>query len=59
MALDAAAAETDAGRMLDGYARRCREVLERSAPLHHVLRSAAAVDPESAALLAPASSTSG
>jgi TetR/AcrR family transcriptional regulator, regulator of autoinduction and epiphytic fitness len=48
----AAAAETDAGRMLDGYARRYRKVLERSAPLHHVLRSAAAVDPEAAALLA-------
>ena len=46
----AAAAEADAGRMLDGSARRCREVLDRSAPLHHVLRSAAAVDPEAAAL---------
>ena len=38
--------------MLDGYACRCREELDRSAPLHHVQRSAAAVDPEAAALLA-------
>ena len=38
--------------MLDGYARCCREVLDRSAPLHHALRSAAAVHPEAAALLA-------
>jgi TetR/AcrR family transcriptional regulator, regulator of autoinduction and epiphytic fitness len=48
----AAGEEGDAGRMLDGCSRRCREVLERSAPLHHVLRRAATVDPEAAALLA-------
>ena len=47
-----ATAEADAGRMLDGCARRCREVFDRSAPLHHVLRRAAAVDAEAAALLA-------
>ena len=50
--VEAIGLEADAGRMLDGYARLCREVLDRSAPLHHVLRSAAAVDPEAAALLA-------
>lgn len=43
-------AEDDAGRMLDGWARRCREVFERSAPTLHALRGAA-VDPEAAALL--------
>ena len=47
-----AAEEGDAGRMLDGCARCCREQLDRSAPLHHVLCRAAAVDPEAAALLA-------
>jgi len=48
----AAAEAEDAGRMLDGWARRCREDFERSASLHHGLRRAAAVDPEAAALLA-------
>jgi hypothetical protein len=52
MSVEAIGLEADAGRMLDGYARRCQEVLDRSAPFHHVLRSAAAVDPEAAALLA-------
>jgi hypothetical protein len=47
-----AADEGDAGRMLDGCARHCREVLDRSARLHHVLCRAAAVDPDAAALLA-------
>ena len=50
--VDAIGFEADAGRMLDGYARLSREVLDRSAPFHHVLRSAASVDPEAAALLA-------
>lgn len=50
--LDAgAAAEADAGRMLDGSARRCREVLDHTVPLHHVPRGGAGVDP-AAALLA-------
>lgn len=46
----AAAAETDPRRMLAGYARLARGVLERSGPLQHVLRTAAA-DPDCAGLL--------
>jgi hypothetical protein len=49
-----AAAEADAGRLLDGSARRCREVLDRGAALRHVPRGAAAVDPKAAALFARA-----
>lgn len=48
----AAASEQDPCRMLAGYARLCREVLDRSAGLHQVLRSAADVDSEAAELLA-------
>jgi AcrR family transcriptional regulator len=47
-----AAAEPDPRRMLAGYAKVAREVLERSGPLQQVLRSAAEVDPDAAALLA-------
>ena len=47
-----AAAEGDAGRLLDGSARRCREVLDQTAPLRRIPRGAAAVDPEAAALFA-------
>jgi len=46
-----AATEADAGRLLDGSARRCREVLDQTAPLR-IPRGAAAVDPEAAALFA-------
>jgi AcrR family transcriptional regulator len=42
----------DARRFLDGCARLCRELLDRSAPVQQVLRSAAQVDPEAAELLA-------
>ena len=48
----AAAAQTDPKRFLEGYARLCREVLDRSGAIQHVLRGAAAVDPEVAELLA-------
>jgi len=49
--LDAAAvAQVDAGRMLDGSARRCREVLDRTAPLHHSRRGADGADAEAALL---------
>ena len=47
----AAAIETDPRRMLAGYARMTRGVLERSGPLQHMLRVAAAADPDCASLL--------
>jgi len=47
----AAAAESDPRRLLAGYARLAREVLDRSGPVQHVLGSAAAVDTEVAELL--------
>jgi AcrR family transcriptional regulator len=47
----AAASESDPRRLLAGFARLCREVLDRSGPLQHVLRSAAVVDTEVADLL--------
>jgi AcrR family transcriptional regulator len=47
-----AAAETDPRRLLAGYAHLARTVLERSAALQHMLRSAAAVEPGAAELLA-------
>jgi AcrR family transcriptional regulator len=47
----AAASELDPQRLLAGFARLCREVLDRSGPLQHVLRSAAVVDAEAADLL--------
>jgi AcrR family transcriptional regulator len=47
-----AAAETDPRRLLAGYAHLARNVLERSAALQHMLRTAAAVEPSAAQLLA-------
>jgi AcrR family transcriptional regulator len=47
----AAAAETDPRRLLAGYARLARGVLDRSGPLQQMLRTAAAADPECASLL--------
>jgi AcrR family transcriptional regulator len=51
-AVRAALAEPDPRRLLHAFARICRELLDRSAPIQHVLRSAASVDPEAADLLA-------
>ncbi len=45
-------AEPDPRPFLEGFAHVAREVSDRSAPLQHVLRSAASVDPEIADLLA-------
>lgn len=47
----AAAAQEEPAAMLRGYAALTRDVASRSAPLHHVLRTAAAVDLEAAELL--------
>jgi AcrR family transcriptional regulator len=47
----AAAGEQDPERLLAGFAGLCREVLDRSAPMQHVLRTAAVVDPDAAQLL--------
>ncbi|GAC1338830.1 MAG: hypothetical protein NVSMB29_05210 [Candidatus Dormibacteria bacterium] len=47
-----AVAETNPRRLLAGYARLARTVLERSASLQHMLRTAAAVEPSAAELLA-------
>jgi AcrR family transcriptional regulator len=47
----AAAAETDPRRLLAGYTRVARGVLERSGPLQQMLRTAAAADAECADLL--------
>ena len=47
----AAGGEQDPRRLLAGFARLCREVLDRSAPMQHVLRTAAVVDPDAAQLL--------
>jgi AcrR family transcriptional regulator len=47
-----AANAQDPREIIDGFARLCREVLDRSAPLHRVLRQAAAVDDGAAELLA-------
>jgi AcrR family transcriptional regulator len=46
-----AAAQKDPAAMLRGYAALTRDVASRSAPLHHVLRTAAAVDSEASELL--------
>ena len=46
-----AAAQKDPAAMLRGYAALTRDVLSRSAPLHHVLHTAATVDAEAAELL--------
>src|SRR6266511_3452720 len=48
----AALDEPDPRRLLEGFARLCRQLLDRSAPVQHVLREAAAVDPEAAEVLA-------
>lgn len=45
-------AEPDPCRVLEGFARLCRELLDRSAPVQQVLRSAAGADTEAAELLA-------
>jgi AcrR family transcriptional regulator len=51
LAAFAAFARDDPRELLIGFARICRELLDRSAPIQHVLRGAAAVDPEAAELL--------
>lgn len=50
-AVQTALAEPDPRRLLDAFARICRELLDRAAPILHVLGSAAMVDPEAADLL--------
>lgn len=50
-AVQAALTERDPGAQLDGFAHICRELLDRSAPIQHVLASAATVDAEAADLL--------
>lgn len=47
-AVRAAMAEPDPRRLLETFAHICRELLDRSAPIQHVLRSAASVDVEAA-----------
>lgn len=51
-AVQTALAEPDPRRLLEAFAHICRELLDRSAPIQHVLRSAAIVNPEAAELLA-------
>lgn len=51
-AIQAALTEADPGRLLDAFARICRELLDRSAPIQYALASAAMVDPEAADQLA-------
>lgn len=51
-AVRAALAETDPSALVDTFARICRELLDRSAALQHLLTSAAAVDDEAAQQLA-------
>lgn len=51
-AVQDALAEPDPQRLLEAFAKICRELLDRSAPIQHVLRSAADVDPEAAEVLA-------
>ncbi|MFC5909267.1 TetR/AcrR family transcriptional regulator [Streptacidiphilus monticola] len=50
-AVRAALGERDPARLLDLFAHLARELLDRSAPVQHVLRTAAVVDPEAAAQL--------
>jgi AcrR family transcriptional regulator len=47
----AALAEPDPGALLDRFARICREFVQRSADIQHVLATAAIVDTEVASLL--------
>jgi AcrR family transcriptional regulator len=49
-----ALAETDPYRLIEAFSPLSRELLERSAPILHVLRSAAEADPEAAELYAEA-----
>jgi AcrR family transcriptional regulator len=51
-AVQAALADADPGALLDAFAHIARELLDRSAPIQHVLASAATVDAEAAELLA-------
>lgn len=51
-AVQTALAEPDPERLLEAFARICRELLDRFAPMQHVMRSAADVDPEAAEMLA-------
>jgi AcrR family transcriptional regulator len=51
-AVRAALADADPGALLDAFAHIARELLDRSAPIQHVLASAATVDAEAAELLA-------
>jgi AcrR family transcriptional regulator len=53
-ATQAALAETDPYRLIAAFSPLSRELLERSAPILHVLRSAADADPEAAELYAEA-----
>jgi len=50
-AVRAAFAAADPRQLLTGFARICRELLDRSAPVQRVLRGAAAVDSDAAQLL--------
>ncbi len=51
-AVRAALAEPDPSQLLDAFARLCRELLDRSAAIQHVLAGAAAADPDAAAVFA-------
>jgi AcrR family transcriptional regulator len=53
-ATQAALAEADPYRLIEAFSPLTRELLERSAPILHVLRSAADADPEAAELYAEA-----
>lgn len=50
--VQAAASQRDPRKLLEGYAHVARDVLDRSASLQRILRSAAAADPDAAELLA-------
>jgi AcrR family transcriptional regulator len=51
-AIQAALAESDPHRLLTDFARICRALLDRSAPILHALAGAASVDPEAAEYVA-------
>jgi AcrR family transcriptional regulator len=51
-AVRAAQAETDPVKMVNAFARIVREFMERSSAIHHVLTTAAQIDPDAAGLLA-------
>jgi AcrR family transcriptional regulator len=48
----AALDEPEPHRLLESFARLCRQLLDRSAPVQQVLRDAASADPEAAEVLA-------